>query len=325
MVGWHLLLLLVVEVVAYGAVGRYMHVARGWSIGAAVALAVGIYVAVRMVLVGAEFIIARIKGSPIPPALRVSIPTLAVMYVRELLGWLLMFALVMPWLRARRSVLEGEGGANGEGEGEGEPTTSPSHLPILLVHGLACNRGNWFWFKRRLRHRGYRVYTMDCTPPVARIAHYGSQIHDAVEEILGATGAPQLVLIGHSQGGLSIRAYLHRYGDAKVAKIITLGSPHLGTFLAHLAIGLNAVDMRLKSAWLAELAGHETAVPDTAYRKFTCIFTYYDNLVAPQLNAVLPGSKAIALSGIGHLSLALSSVVVEHVLRELDAMAHRAS
>ena len=317
MVGWHLLLLLVVEVVAYGAVGRYMHVARGWSNGAAVALAGGIYVAVRMVLVGAEFIIARIKGSPIPPALRVSIPGLAVMYVRELLGWLLMFALVMPWLRARRSVLEGD---------DERATTPPSsHPPILLVHGLACNRGNWFWFKRRLRHRGYRVYTMDCTPPVARIAHYGSQIHDAVEEILGATGAPQLVLIGHSQGGLSIRAYLHRYGDAKVAKIITLGSPHLGTFLAHLAIGLNAVDMRLKSAWLAELAGHETAVPDTAYRKFTCIFTYYDNLVAPQLNAVLPGSKAIALSGIGHLSLALSSVVVEHVLRELDAMAHRAS
>ena len=321
MVGWHLLLLLVVEVVAYGAVGRYMHVARGWSIGAAVALAVGIYVAVRMVLVGAEFIIARIKGSPIPPALRVSIPGLAVMYIRELLGWLLMFALVMPWLRARRSVLEGD--VDGDGE---RATPSPSsYPPILLVHGLACNRGNWFWFKRQLRDRGYRVYTMDCTPPVSRISHYGTQVHDAVEEILGATGAAQLVLIGHSQGGLSIRAYLHLYGDAKVAKVITLGTPHLGTFLAHLAIGQNTVDMRLKSAWLAELAGHETAVPETAYRKFSCIFTYHDNLVAPQLNAVLPGSKAIALSGIGHLSLALSPVVVEHVLRELDAMGHRGS
>ena len=190
MVGWHLLLLLVVEAVAYGAIGWHMHVARGWSVASAIALAAGVYVAVRMVLVGAEFIIARIKGSPIPPALRVSIPTLAVMYVRELLGWLLMFALVMPWLRARRSVLEGKGGANGEGEGEGEgePTTSSLHPPILLVHGLGCNRGNWFWFKRQLRSRGYRVYTMDCTPPVARISHYGSQIHDAVEEVLGAPG-----------------------------------------------------------------------------------------------------------------------------------------
>ena len=321
MVGWHLLLLLVVEAVAYGAIGRYMHVARGWSIASAIVLAAGIYVAVRMVLVGAEFVIARIKGSPIPPALRVSIPTLAVMYARELLGWLLMFALVMPWLRARRSVLEGEGGANGEGEGE--PTTSPSHPPILLVHGLACNRGNWFWFKRQLRTHGHRVYTMDCTPPVARISHYGSQIHGAVEEVLGATGARQLVLIGHSQGGLSIRAYLHLYGDAKVAKIITLGSPHLGTFLARLALGHNAVDMRLKSVWLGELSAREMITPLTAYRKFTCLFTYHDNLVAPQLNAVLPGSTAIPLSGIGHLSLALSSVVVEHVLRELESIRAR--
>ena len=305
MVGWHLLVILMVEVVAYGVIGRHMSVARGWSIGAGVALTVGIYVSVRVVVIGAEFIIARIKGSPIPPALRVSVSKLAVMYLRELFGWLLMFALVMPWMRARRSVLEGE------------PTTPSSYPPILLVHGLACNRGNWFWFKRQLRRHGYRVYTMDCTPPVSRIGHYGSQVHDAIEEILGATGATQLVLIGHSQGGLSIRAYVDRYGDAKVAKIITLGSPHLGTLLAHLARGLNAVDMRPMSAWLGELSGRETAMPATAYRKFSCIFTYHDNLVAPQLNAVLPGSKAIALSGIGHLSLALSTVVVDHVVKEI--------
>lgn len=308
MVGWHLLLLLGVEVVAYGAIGRHMHVARGWSIGSAVALAVGIYVAVRMVLIAAEFIIGRIKGSPIPPALRVSVPTLAVMYLQELFGWVLMFALVMPWIRARRSVLEDE------------PTIPSSHPPILLVHGLACNRGNWFWFKRQLRRHGYRVYTMDCTPPVSRIGHYASQVHDAVEEILGATGARQLVLIGHSQGGLVIRAYLDRYGAAKIAKIITLGSPHLGTFLANLAVGYNAVDMRLKSPWLGELAVREMSGRGPAYRKFSCLFTYHDNLVAPQLNAVLPGSKAIALSGIGHLSLALSTVVVDHVLRELGTL-----
>ena len=305
MVGWHLLLMLAVEVVAYGAIGRYMHVAHGWGFGAGIALVAGLYVSVRMVVIGAEFIIARIKGSPIPPTLRVSVPKLAVMYLRELGGWLLMFGLVMPWLRARRSVLEGE------------PTTPSSYPPILLVHGLACNRGNWFWFKRQLRRHGYRVYTMDCTPPVSPIGHYSSQVHDAIEEILGATGATQLVLIGHSQGGLSIRAYLHRYGDGNVGKVITLGSPHLGTFLAHFALGHNAVDMRLKSAWLSELSGRETAVPESAYRKFSCIFTYHDNLVAPQLNAVLPGSKAIALSGIGHLSLALSTVVVDHVVKEI--------
>ena len=78
--------------------------------------------------------------------------------------------------------------------------------------------------------------------------------------------------------------------------------------------------MRLKSAWLGELSAREMITPLTAYRKFTCLFTYHDNLVAPQLNAVLPGSTAIPLSGIGHLSLALSSVVVEHVLRELGSL-----
>jgi hypothetical protein len=35
--------------------------------------------------------------------------------------------------------------------------------------------------------------------------------------------------------------------------------------------------------------------------------------VTPQTNATLPGSAQIGLSGVGHLSLALSPVVVERV------------
>lgn len=325
MVGWHLLLLLIVEVVAYGAIGRYMHVSQGLSVAQSAALFVAIYVGVRAILVGAEFIVARAVGSPIPAALRISWPRAIAMYLRELAGWILMFTFVMPWIVARRSVARPVPSTQ-----KGASIDTP---PILLVHGLACNRGNWFWFKRQLRDRGYRVYTMDCTPPVSRIARYGDQVQAAVDEILAVTGSERVVLIGHSQGGLSIRAYLDRHGDAKVAKIITLGSPHRGTFLARLAVGPNASDMREGSEWLSGLSSRERVVQarqqesarivdDGQHRastreKFTCIFTYHDNLVAPQENAMLPGARSIALSGIGHLSLALSPTVMGHVLREL--------
>jgi pimeloyl-ACP methyl ester carboxylesterase len=311
MVGWHLLLLLIVEVVAYGAIGRRMHVAHGWSVGQAVALAIAIYVGVRAVLVAAEFIVARSVGSTIPAPLRVSWARALAMYVRELAGWILMFTFVMPYVTARRSVVRGEPAS------ASSTRTAP---PILLVHGLACNRGNWFWFKRRLRAQGYRVYTMDCTPPVSPIARYGDQVRDAVDEIIDATGASQLVLIGHSQGGVTIRAYLDRHGDARVAKVITLGSPHRGTFLARLAIGPNAVDMREGSEWLSGVTSRERERARLPYTRFSCVFTYHDNLVSPQENALLPGAKAIALSGIGHLSLALSPTVLRHVVSELESL-----
>src|SRR5258708_7456520 len=134
MVGWHLLLLLAVEIIVYGAIGRHAHSACGWSTGCAVALAIGIYLVLRIVLVGAEFILARWRGGAIPKGLLVSPVRLAAMYLRELGGWILMFSLVMPLVLARRSVIDRQA------------SPKPDKPPIVLVHGLACNRGYWFWF-----------------------------------------------------------------------------------------------------------------------------------------------------------------------------------
>lgn len=308
MVGWHLLLLLVIEVALYGAAGRHMHVAYGWSVPSSIALAVAVYVGVRFVLVGAEFILARWKGAPIPDALRVSPARLMAMYFRELGGWLLMFTFVMPFVLSRRSVLD-------------RPVGGPSDKPpLLLVHGLACNRGTWFWFRRQLEQRGYRVYTVDYTPPFAPIATYAPQIARAIDEILLATGAKRLVLIGHSMGGLVSRAYLDQFGGDKVVHVITLGTPHLGTWMTNLAVGPNVRDMAEDGPWLAGLREREAARSAHLYANFTCAYTYHDNLVASQTNAALPSAKYIALSGIGHLSLVLSSGVVRHVLAVLERL-----
>lgn len=308
MVAWHLLLLLVIEVALYGAAGRHMHVARGWSVSSSVALAVAIYLGVRVFFVTAEFILARWKGVPIPDVLRVSRLRLLTMYFRELGGWLLMFTFVLPFVLSRRSVLDRPAGA---------PSDKP---PLLLVHGLACNRDTWFWFRRQLERRGYRVYTVDCTPPFAQIASYAPQIARAVDEILGATGAKRTVLIGHSMGGLVSRAYLDQFGTDKVEHVITLGTPHLGTWMTNFAVGPNVRNMSEGSPWLAGLREREIARSSQPYANFTCVYTYHDNLVTPQTNAALRGAEHIPLSGIGHVSLALSSVVINHVLGTLERL-----
>ncbi|MEP7084805.1 MAG: alpha/beta fold hydrolase [Betaproteobacteria bacterium] len=302
MVGWHLLLLLLAEMSLYGSVARHVHNEHGWSVGGALALAISIYVSVRIVLIAAEFVLARWQGPAIPDVLRVSPLQLTVMYLRELGGWLLMFGSVMPFVLARRSVVD-------------RPRIDTATLPLLLVHGLACNRGNWFWFRRQLERRGYTVYTVDYTPPFARIANYVSPLARAIDEVLEATSAQQLILIGHSMGGLVSRAYLDRFGFDKVAHVITMGTPHLGTWMARLGVGPNVHDMTIDSPWLAALHEREAARSADPYSRFSCIFTYHDNLVTPQTNATLPGAVRIPLSGIGHLSLVLSSRVVNAVLR----------
>jgi pimeloyl-ACP methyl ester carboxylesterase len=302
MVGWHLLLLLTVEAALYGAIGRHAYVAWGWSTGDSIALAVGIYLWLRIFLVGLEFVLARWKGVSIPEASAVSSPRCIAMYFRELGGWLLMFSLILPFVPARRSVID-------RLPQEG----APAGLPILLVHGLACNRGNWFWFRRQLENRGYRVFTVDYTPWYAKIDRYPPQLARAIDEVLSHEGTRQLIVIGHSMGGLVARAYLDRFGEDKVAHVITLGTPHRGTWMARFGYSPNIRDMAEASDWLVSLERRERKRAEDPYSRFTCIFTYHDNLVTPQRNATLPGAEEVSVSGVGHLSLALSPTVLDAV------------
>ena len=105
-----------------------------------------------------------------------------------------------------------------------------------------------------------------------------------IDTLLAETGAERLTLATHSMGGLVARAYLRRYGDAKVAALMTLAAPHHGSMLARLAIGRNARQMEPDSAWLRELAAAKIAIPVVA------VWSVTDEFVAPQDSARWPGA-----------------------------------
>jgi triacylglycerol esterase/lipase EstA (alpha/beta hydrolase family) len=104
-------------------------------------------------------------------------------------------------------------------------------------------------------------------------------------------------------GGLVARAYLRAHGTARLAHLITLGTPHHGTALARVAVGRSARQMRRTGepgAWLAALAASE----DAALRAhITSIYTEHDNIVVPSSSSVLAGARHIVFTGIGHVAL----------------------
>ena len=174
--------------------------------------------------------------------------------------------------------------------------------PLLLIHGYQCNRGFWFWLRRKLEAAGWTVATHNLEPVFADIDGYADGIARRIDEVLTATGAAQLILVGHSMGGLAIRAYLQRHGKARVARLITLGTPHRGTRLARLGPGSNARQMRLGSSWLSELAAR-----DVLPQGSMSIYSGHDNYVYPQEAATrLDGAAHVAISGVSHLGMAIS-------------------
>ena len=101
--------------------------------------------------------------------------------------------------------------------------------PLLLVHGYGCNRGYWWWLKPRLEARGRSVATLSLEPIHGDIDAYAEQIARRVAWLRERSGAQRVTLVGHSMGGLACLAYLRRYGEDSVAKLITLGTQHCDT------------------------------------------------------------------------------------------------
>ena len=224
----------------------------------------------------------------------------------ELMAALLIFGLRMPWTRTHPGVLL--------------PTAQPAPghtvLPVLLVHGFLCNHRVWDKVARALRQAGHPVLAIDLEPLFTSIDDYAPLVERAVAALRAQTGAPQVVLVGHSMGGLAVRAWLRRYGAQHAAKIITLGTPHRGTQAPQWLSTPNGVQMKWRSVWLDELARSET--PDKRQLMHLAL-THHDNIVYPQREQMLDGATVTEFSGMGHLQMCLNDGVISWLLRQVNA------
>jgi triacylglycerol esterase/lipase EstA (alpha/beta hydrolase family) len=225
----------------------------------------------------------------------------------ELMAALLIFGLRQPWASPKPGVLPPTGRAR-----------SGQHaLPVLLVHGFVCNHRVWDSITPRLRAQGHSVLALDLEPLFTSIDDYAALIDKGVTQLCAQTGCAQVVLVGHSMGGLAIRAWLRAHGEAKAAKIITLGSPHHGTQAPQWVSTPNGEQMAWHSRWLSDLADSESA---TTRQRMRLAFTQHDNIVHPQDKQFLDGALATQFSGIGHLQMCLNEAVIAWLLREVEVI-----
>lgn len=199
---------------------------------------------------------------------------------------------------------------------------NPEGLPVLLIHGYGCNSGYWHSLSKALLKARIAHHAVDMEPIAGGIDEYVSTIHSAVERLRAEYGLDRILIVAHSMGGLAVRAYLRAHGSDRIAKVITLGTPHHGTALAQFGVGLNTRQMRwspaeqegLCSDWLRQLTADEN--PAT-YRLFVSIYSHHDNIVSPQTSSHLEGARNIELNGIGHVQLALDPRIQAQVIREI--------
>lgn len=186
---------------------------------------------------------------------------------------------------------------------------------VVLIHGFFCNRGFWNPWLRQLKARNHMFVALSLESPFGSIDDYVAQIDAAVQRVREATGMPPL-LVCHSMGGLAARAWLRKKSvRAEVHHVVTIGTPHHGTWLARFGHGSNGRQMRLKSDWLVQL-DQLTASQNTL---FTCWHSSTDNVVFPASSATLAGADNRLLRGVAHVQMAFLPQVMGHVFEMLDA------
>jgi triacylglycerol esterase/lipase EstA (alpha/beta hydrolase family) len=183
----------------------------------------------------------------------------------------------------------------------------PDHLPahaqgrrgVVLVHGFVCNRGIWNRWMPRLRALEVPHVAVNLEPVFGSIDDYAPLIDAAVRRVERATGLPP-VIVAHSMGGLAARRWWSEVDDERLHRLVTIGTPHRGTWLARFAFSLNGHQMRLVTPWRTPLEKRESAA---RAQRVTCFYGHCDNIVFPASTATLPGADNRHLAAVAHVHM----------------------
>ncbi len=295
-----LLGLAAVTAVAVMLLARWLHVAHDWHPMIALLAAGAMPVVVDAAILGQQFVLAGWLRRRVRPDLRFGIGATLRAWGGEIAASMRTFFYAQI-RHAARPLPSGD---------------DPARMPVLLVHGYFCNHGIWYAFARWLAARGHAVEAVDLEPVFGALDGSVEIVANGVERLRSRTGAARVAVVAHSMGGLAARAYLAARGHEAVAAVVTLGTPHRGTWLARFSRAANVVQMRLDCEWLRALAGGETP---TTRALFTVVISHHDNIVVPAAIQTLEGARTVELVGRGHVELAYDRDVWAHVAAALDA------
>ncbi len=220
--------------------------------------------------------------------------------------------------------------------------------PVVLVHGTFENRvDNWNALSPLLKNAGYCVFALNyggTTPsnPIqgtGPIAASAEQLASFVNEVLAATGASQVDLVGHSQGGMMPRYYLKLLGGAAtVHALIGLSPSNHGTTLDGLGLLAEAIpgatafigsgcpacsEQLVGSPFLTNLnSGGDTVAGPT----YTVVTTVHDEVVTPYTSAFLSGPSVTNVTVqdgcpidlVDHVAIPYDRRALGYVLNALD-------
>lgn len=158
--------------------------------------------------------------------------------------------------------------------------------PVILVNGLARDAHEWDklvpWltsnpdntfggvyqagkdakFQARLRENpDAKVFALDPSNNLASPRVLAGEIRRMIDHLVRETGAQQVDVVGHSQGGLNTLAALDQ-GEDQIGKVVSIATPWKGAAIASLARTFDGMAGRKFESVLAPLGKDQGALMD---------------------------------------------------------------
>ena len=204
-------------------------------------------------------------------------------------------------------------------EASAPPAVSPplDRHPVLLLHGIWRTGAVFRTMIRYLRERGFTTHCLDLKPSsgLAGLDELAEQVRAFAERRFGP-GAP-FDLVGFSMGGVVARYYVQRLGGIeRVRRLITISSPHNGSYWAYLQKLPGYLHMRPNSPFLEDLNRDASML---ARINFTSIWTPLDLMIMPPSSSRLPVGEEVLVPAPLHALMLLDPRSLKAVAAALAA------
>lgn len=225
--------------------------------------------------------------------------------------------------------------------------TAERPWPVVLIHGTCDSKGIWQVLADMLRAAGWATFAPDYgTRATGPLQESARQLDAYINAVRTVTGAEQVILVGHSQGGLLARYWMRMHEGAEfVRHVVCISAPNHGTTQGGIAsplfrserqeeVARSLIDGWFGPAGMQQVTGSEIieatnrgseVEPGVSY---TCIATRADAIVVPPNTCFLNGPNVHnvyiqdieRLAIIRHEDMPMDRRVCQFVLEELERL-----
>ena len=190
---------------------------------------------------------------------------------------------------------------------------------VVFIHGIYHNASAWAYYRWRLKRKGYsRIHAFSYNSWNTTFWGIYGKFESWMKQVERDCPGKELVMVGHSLGGLLAKTYAHKRDESRssvIRRVITLGSPFKGSKMAVLGFGALAGSLRYQGPLVRELEKYQpsTELPCVAF------YSPVDNMVLPTESMIPPaGWKQEQTVPMGHVAALYHGPTFKRVLSYIE-------